>query len=953
MRLATMHPKTARVASLSLAIVLTTASFVVLLSGVPVAAANEGTASIVQDGECRELTMYGDSTESISSYYDYRSHETDDVGRYSSYGTRELQRTSESQLFVYNGSQGISLAFVHDRLGDERGGGQMNATLTDLPADGEWAVEDDDYPRRNDSFVREGDRSDVEWYWRDNRTDGGAFRGLSADGITVEAEFNDEIQGWTARDADGDHVDLLMDSPVTVRAGGCGRTPPSAALTASPDTVEPGEQVTFDASDSGGDNITGYRWDLDGDGETDRVTESATTTRAYDSAGTRTATVDVVDERGNAATASADVTVEEADSESPPNASVTVPDTATLGETVTVDASDSEGDDITEYRWDLTGDGAVDRTTADSTVERGYEAPGTRTVTVTVVDGNGNQDDATGEIEVTDETPPTVEADVPDNGTVGESLTLTASGSSDDHEVADVNWTFGDGASATGEEVTHTFDEAGSYEVTVTVSDPSGNTAQETVDVSVDSDPANETEERGDSGDGGDGGDGSNGSNGDSGSDDGTDSGGSDDNDNSGDDSDEEQNPNDGDANDGDETQQNADDSASGGNGAAGGGAAGGGQSGQTPPATTANTARNGDSLEIAVRNARPGEAVQFDLPVDESVNGTVSVELVPAESADSVSATVTTDDVGGFRADAVPVALAVSDQPALETSAVTYTVQVDRAALDHPDDAALYRRNGGEWQRLGGTETRETLERYHFEATADEFSTVALAVRRPNVSVTDVDTGGELRADETNNVTATLRNEGTAAATETVSVTLDGGDGASRTVTVPANETETVTMPVVPDEVGEASLAVNGESTAVAVIPSESSGVVREVTVNYQQVTARTPVDVTATVVNDRSSALTREVTFRTDDGVVATETVTIPAGESSDVTVSLRFDQPGAREITVGEAATSVQVVKAENEEPTTNASSESKGMPGFGLGIALVAVCLSVLVAFRRLP
>jgi len=964
-----MNPQTARVASLSLAVVLTTASFGVLLSGVPVAAANEGTASVVQDGDCREVTMYGDSTESISSYYDYRSHETEDVGLYSSYGTRELQRTSESQIFVYNGSEGTSLVFIHDRLGDERGGGQINATMTGLPADGEWAVEDDDYPRRNDSFVRDGDRSDVEWYWRENRTDGGAFRGLDADGITVEAEFSDEVRGWTARDADGDHVTLSMDSSVTVRTGGCGRTPPSAALTASPDTVEPGEQVTFDASGSDGDDITEYRWDLTGDGETDRVTESATTTRAYDAAGTRTATVDVVDGDGDVATASAEVTVEEA--ESPPNASVAVPDAATLGETVTVDASDSAGDDIIEYRWDLTGDGTVDRTTADPTVEHGYETPGVRTVTVTVVDESGNRDDATGEVEVTDVTAPTVAVDIPDVGTVGEPLTLTANGSSDDHEVAVVDWTLGDGASATGETISHTFDEPGSYSVTVTVTDPNGNSARETVDISVGADETNETDGGSDgsddsgsddsAGSGSDGAgsdDGSDGSDTESGDGSGAEGGESDDGSDdsaTGGENGEEQTSDEGDDN-GDEDQGDADGSADSGNGAANRGG-GGGQGGQSAPPTTVDTERNGDGARITVRNARPGEAVQFDPPVGGAADGTVGVELVPDERADSVSTTVTADGADDFRADSVPVAVAVSDAPDLEVREVTYTVRVDRAALDHPDHAALYRHDDGEWRRLNGTETRETTERYYFEATADEFSTVALAVRRPNVSVTDIESDGELHADEANDVTATLRNDDTTAVTEPVNVTLNGSAVASRTVTVPANGTETVSVSVTPDEVGEASVAVNGESTTVPVTPAESSGTVRDLTVNYQRVTVGTSVTVTATVANERNAALTREVTFRTGDGVVATETVTVPSGETSDVTVSLRFDRPGTREITVGDAAATVQVEEAATEEttsdePTENAASESEGMPGFGVGAALLSVCLAVFVARRRL-
>ncbi|WP_323192753.1 PKD domain-containing protein [Halostella sp. PRR32] len=839
-----MHSQTTRFASISLAMVLTTASFVALISGVPVAAANEGTASVVQDGDCRELTMYGDATESVSSYYDYRSHETDDVGVYSSYGTRELQRTGESQLFVYNGSERASLVFIHDRLGDGEGGGQINATLTDLPENGEWAVEDDDYPRRNDSFVRDGDASAVEWYWKENRTDGGAFRGVGPDGITVEAEFSDGVRGWTARDADGDHVDLSMDSSATIRTGGCDRASPSASLAASPGSVELGNEATFDASGSAGENIA-------------------------------------------------------------------------------------------EYRWDLTGDGAVDRTTAEPSTGYGYDTPGERTVTVTVVDGNGNQDTAETAVDVTDETAPTVAADVPDSGTAGETLTLSASESSDDHRVASVGWTFDGTESVTGEEITRTFDEAGSYSGTVTVSDPSGNTAEESFEISIEA-----GEDGGDGSDddtGGDGGgDGSNGG-GESGSDDDSDGSGPD-------------------GGNGDAGNGNQDDD---GESPGGGGAAGSAPVSDTsgPPETTVETVRDGDSTRVTAQNVRAGEAVQFEPVGERRENRSVSVEFVPAESAESLNASVTTEAADGLRADSVPVTVSVSDGPAVEMESVTYSVQVDGESLERPADAALYQRTGNEWHRLNGTAADEPAEPYRFEATTGEFSSVALAVRRPNVSVTAIETGGELRADETNNVTATLRNEGTADATETVSVALDGENVTSRTVSVPANGTETVTVPVSPDETGEATLSVNDESSPVAVVPAETGGVVREATVTDQQVTAGTPVEVTATVSNDRDSALTRTVTFRTDDGPVATESVTVPANGSAEVTATVRFNRTGTYEITAGEAAertatATVRVEEAESGEEPPNATSESNGMSGFGVGVALIAVCLSGFVAVRRL-
>ena len=71
--------------------------------------------------------------------------------------------------------------------------------------------------------------------------------------------------------------------------------------------------------------------------------------------------------------------------------------------------------------------------------------------------------------------PPTADFTfTPANPVVGEEVTFNASKSVDDGQITDYIWTFGDGSSATGREVTHTYREPGSYEVTLTVYDDDG-----------------------------------------------------------------------------------------------------------------------------------------------------------------------------------------------------------------------------------------------------------------------------------------------------------------------------------------------------------------------------------------------------------------------------------------------------------------------------------------------
>jgi len=85
---------------------------------------------------------------------------------------------------------------------------------------------------------------------------------------------------------------------------------PSGSLAASRLRISAGETVAFAASFTDSDSrITGYGWDFDGDGATDRVTGEPSTSYTYPTAGTFAATVAAQDFRGGAGTASRAITV--------------------------------------------------------------------------------------------------------------------------------------------------------------------------------------------------------------------------------------------------------------------------------------------------------------------------------------------------------------------------------------------------------------------------------------------------------------------------------------------------------------------------------------------------------------------------------------------------------------------------------------------------------------------
>jgi hypothetical protein len=209
--------------------------------------------AVAQGEQCVTVQPIGNGTRSVESFYDYRIPPN---GDFVSYGTFDLQRNEVSQLFVYNGSDGLSLVFLHDRLGERSsfGGGVITADITGLPTEGQWVIMDDKYAAidlyitdsqlfevQEDVFENERGATHIEWVWKDNRSDGAVFRGLGSDQydeITVDMQFNNRsnrypydewsgpperhrIEDWIVRSAANRTHTLDMDRPVTIGPGGC------------------------------------------------------------------------------------------------------------------------------------------------------------------------------------------------------------------------------------------------------------------------------------------------------------------------------------------------------------------------------------------------------------------------------------------------------------------------------------------------------------------------------------------------------------------------------------------------------------------------------------------------------------------------------------------------------------------------------------------------------------
>jgi PKD repeat protein len=238
-----------------------------------------------------------------------------------------------------------------------------------------------------------------------------------------------------------------------------GNNPPQALFTANPISGEAPLLVNFDASassDPDGDSFT-YDWDF-GDGNSDTGLTVSNTSNTYSAGGTYTVVLTVDDGNGGTDTASQVITVTV--NQSPvadAGADQNVIDTNGDGsESVTLDGSAS---------YDPDGGAEGGSPLASGPSPSVIFAVGSHTVTLTVTD----DEDATATDTVT------IVVTAPANSPPTASFSYDCDGYDCSFDgIVSYDWDFDDSTSGSGATPSHTYGAAGSYNVTLTVTDDDG-----------------------------------------------------------------------------------------------------------------------------------------------------------------------------------------------------------------------------------------------------------------------------------------------------------------------------------------------------------------------------------------------------------------------------------------------------------------------------------------------
>tara|TARA_B100000949_G_C14288169_1_gene455509 strand:- start:4605 stop:7619 length:3015 start_codon:yes stop_codon:yes gene_type:complete len=258
---------------------------------------------------------------------------------------------------------------------------------------------------------------------------------------------------------------------------------PVAKIKASKTSGEAPLKIDFSGDDSSDadDNIENFSWDFGNGQKSSSKNASAT----FEKAGTYKVTLKVEDETGLTDEENITITVSEAENEAPKAAMSADRTSGELPLDIQFKGSNSSDDkEIKGYFWDFK-DGS---TSSSSNPKHTYTKAGTYKVELTVEDEEGLKDTQSITITVNErqnEAPTARLSASPTSGEAPLDVQFKGSDSSDDDEIETYTWDFKDGSTATSPNPSHTFDNPGTYQVSLTVKDSDGSTDTKTITIEV------------------------------------------------------------------------------------------------------------------------------------------------------------------------------------------------------------------------------------------------------------------------------------------------------------------------------------------------------------------------------------------------------------------------------------------------------------------------------------
>ncbi|WP_405381828.1 PKD domain-containing protein [Maribacter sp. LLG6340-A2] len=281
--------------------------------------------------------------------------------------------------------------------------------------------------------------------------------------LTVTDEFNE---------TDTETITITVNDPTNQL--------PVAVIEANPISGTAPLEVEFSGSSSTDDGPLTYAWDF-ADGDTSTLEEPEHT---FSESGSYVVSLTVTDEFNETDTETITITVNDPPNQLPVAVIEADPISGTSPLEVKFSGRSSTDDGPLTYAWDF-ADG--DTSTLEEP-EHTFSESGSYVVSLTVTDEFNETDTETITITVNDPTNQIPEAVIeanPISGNAPLKVDFSGRNSKDDNEIVSYEWSFGDGNSANGENVSHTFQTIKEYEVTLTLTDSNGASDTESIIISV------------------------------------------------------------------------------------------------------------------------------------------------------------------------------------------------------------------------------------------------------------------------------------------------------------------------------------------------------------------------------------------------------------------------------------------------------------------------------------